>query len=132
MNIGPTHQRFRNAGSLAFLSYGSGRSKIKVYDGAMPAAGAAVTTQVHLLTLTLDATPGVMVGDALHLAANTVGLILATGMPTWARLENGDGEWGGDLTASGAGGAGELQLEVSALGTLLMGGGSALVSAVIA
>lgn len=132
MNIGPVHQRFRNHGTLAFLAYGSGRSKLKVYSGTMPAAGAAVTTQVLLLVIQLDATPGVMVGDALHLSANTVGLILATGTPAWARLENGDGEWGGDLTASAPAAGGEVQLEVSTLGTLLMGGGSALVSAVIA
>jgi len=132
MNIGPVHQGFRNQGTLAFLSYGGARSKLKVYDEIMPADGAAVTTQTLLLVITLDATPGVMVGNALHLQASAVGLILATGTPTWARLENGDGAWGGDLTASAPDSGGEVQLEVSALGTLLKGGGSALTSAVIA
>lgn len=133
MNISATHQRYRNQGSLTYLSQGVGRARILVYDGTRPAAGAAVTTQVLLVTLLLDAVPGTMVGDALHLASSTVGLIMATGQPTWARVENGDGDWAGDLSASAPGAGGEVQLEVNTTtGNLNAGGGSALVSAVLA
>lgn len=133
MNLSPAHQGYRNAGTLAFLSLGPSRAKIHVYDGAQPAAGAAVTTQVRLLTLILDATPGEMVGNALHLGAAAVGLIAATGAPTWARIENGNAEWAADCTASAAGAGGEIQLEVHPVsGNLNAGGGSGLVSAVIA
>lgn len=133
MNISAAHQRYRNQGSLSFLSQGVGRATIEVYDGTRPAAGAAVTTQVLLVTLTLNATPGTMVGDALHLASGAVGLIMATGAPTWARLKNGAGDWAADMSASAPAAGGELQLEVNTTtGFLNAGGGSALTSAILA
>lgn len=132
MNISPAHQGARNAGSLSYLSTGSGRARIRVYTDTRPAAGAAITDQVLLTTILLDPTPGTMVSNDLHLAASTVGLILATGTPTWARISNANDDWFADCSCSAPGGSGELQLEVSALGTLLAGGGCALVSGVLA
>lgn len=132
MNISADHQGFRNQGSLSFLAQGSGRAHVRVYDGTRPSAGAAITDQVLLTTITLDATPGTMVGNELHLSASTVGLIVATGAPTWARISNGNNDWAADCSCSGPGGSGELQLELSTVGTLLAGGGCALVSGVIA
>lgn len=132
MNISAAHQGYRNQGTLAYLSLGSARAKVRVYSGTRPSAGAAITDQVLLTTINLDAVPGTMSGNDLHLAAATVGLIVATGAPTWARISNGNDDWAADCSCSGPGGSGELQLELSGLGTLLAGGGCALVTGVIA
>lgn len=129
MNISPDHNTARLVGSLAFLNEGVGRARVRIYDGTFAVPGEAVTTQVLLTTILLDDPPGAIVGGELVLAASAVGLIVATGTPVSARFANGDDAWVGDATASAVGGAGEVQVEVSVGGTLLLGGGCALVSA---
>lgn len=66
---------------------------IRIYDGAQPATGdTAITTQVLLVTLTLNATAfAAAVAGVLTANAITSGVAGNTGTASWARICKSDG-----------------------------------------
>lgn len=131
MNITSAHNTARLLGTLAFMQDGPGRSRFLIYEGTMPALPTDPPTGSFLLgTIVLDAVPGAIVSGELVLAAAQVGLVSATGIPQWARLVNPSDVAGGDCTASGVGGGGQLEVETAVDGKVYLGGALALVSGV--
>lgn len=127
----PAHKAARLAGTLVFLQTGSGQAGFRIYDGTQPTleTDAPPGGNVLLTTLYLDNVIGTIVSGELNLSASNVALIVATGTPSWARYFNRAGVDGGDVTVSGPGGGGQLEIEVDTLtGQIYIGGMTALLS----
>lgn len=77
--------------------------KIALYDGAMPAAGEAVTTQVKLVEITLPNPAGVVDAGVFVLTVPQEAMAASDGIATWARLTDSTGAWLMDMDAGATG-----------------------------
>lgn len=108
--ISPDHNEYRLLGTLAHLDSATGNARLKVFSGVQPAPGGSPTTL--LVTVPLTKPAGAIVAGVLLLQAlNDFDLAVATGVATWARLENGDGEWNSDLAVGAAGSGKPVQFD---------------------
>ena len=88
-----------------FLDAKTSNAQVRIYSGVQPATpgGALTITEVLLATLVLDKPSGAISGDELILVSSTVTLVTNTGTATWARVVDGDGNWGLDTNVGGPG-----------------------------
>ncbi|MFZ6655672.1 hypothetical protein [Undibacterium sp. TJN19] len=124
--VSQAHINARLAGSLAHLDTGSAHARIRVYGGTQPPAGGAASTMLAEIVLSKPA--GVIAGSVLTLTQEEDTLIARTGIATWARVINGNGDIAFDCDVSDAAGGGVLKLSTT---QLYAGGKLPLQSAVI-
>lgn len=134
--IGPEHALAQLAASLVFADAGGGPSVIKVYTTTQPATGAAPggAEQVAIVLAQPCATlaAGVL---TLHPADPTGAMVLASGLPRWARWERFDGLLVADGTVTDIANGGDFTLTGAATppgetSPMLYAGGRALLGAV--
>lgn len=126
ITISTAHADARLAGTMAHMDTGSANARIRIYDGTRPAGGGAATTL--LVEIELDKPSGAIAGGVLTLASSDVPLVANSGVATWARIVNGNGDYSWDCDVSLEGGAGEVQLPDT---TLFAGGKTQLVSGIL-
>jgi hypothetical protein len=116
------------SGRVSFLNTGTGIAAIRVYGGTRPATAADAPGTAMLVEIPLENTTGSVSAGALSLNPADTGLIANTGMATWVRVVNRNGDTGFDmdagLEASGA------ECEMSEV-DLFAGGLVSVVSAVL-
>jgi len=95
-------------GRLADIMAGTSLPRILLYDGDQ-AEGAATPTG-NLIAIASIASGSMAGNQAVLTVSSTPALVLLTGTPTWARLENGDGRWVLNGPASNVAGVGVLVL----------------------
>jgi hypothetical protein len=118
----------RLAGTLAFLDTGTGNAAIQIYGGTRPGSVSNAPGSPMLVSIPLTKPAGTISGGLLSLTQQEDGLILTSGIATWARVVNGNGATAFDCDAGQGPGAWEVQLvQVQ----LFAGGGARLVSAVL-
>ena len=118
----------RLMGTLAFLDAGTGNAAVQIYGGARPATPTDAPADPLLSEITLNKPAGSVSAGTLLLASSAAGLILSTGVATWARVVSGNGDVAFDCDAGQGAGAWEVQL---AQANLLAGGEAKLVSAIL-
>lgn len=125
------HVASRNAaltGRLAFLDTGTGNAAVRIYGGARPATAADTPTSAMLVQVSLTKPCGTVSGGLLTLTQLEDGLIVNSGIATWARVVNGDGATAFDADCGVGVGAWEVQLAQT---QLYAGGAARIVSAVL-
>lgn len=101
-----------------------GAATLEIYAGAQPGGGNAISADSTTLlgVITLASPCGIAQADGLHLipaSAQATG----TGVPSWARLRNGQGDWVMDGDAGAAGtDNGVFTLTLTAGSTVYPGG----------
>lgn len=82
-----------------------GAATLEIYAGAQPGGGSEISADSTTLigVITLASPCGIAQADGLHLNPASV-QATGTGVPGWARLRNGQGDWvmDGDAAASSA------------------------------
>lgn len=86
-------------GRRDWLDLGSDNAKIVIYGGTRPASGGTPGASA-LAVITLTKPCGVVSAGALTLAQDGTPLVTNTGVPTWARVLNGDGDFAFDCDAT--------------------------------
>lgn len=92
ITITPTHNDYRLSGSLNHLNQGAGTPGIRIYGGERPALATDVPGSAMLVEIPLTKPAGVVASNVLTITPAGPGLIGNTGIATWARFVNGDGE----------------------------------------
>ncbi len=89
--------------------------KIAFYDGSMPTAGEAVTTQVKLVEIAIPNPAGTVADGVFTLAANLEDMAAAESGVTWARITDSTGAWlmDMDVGADGSGAAIEFEFQTT-------------------
>lgn len=84
------------------LDQGASPSELRIYSGSKPALkGGAIDTQVLLVRLVFPRpAKASLVGNTLTLNDPPVSMVLMTGIATWARFVNGDGDFLADAVVS--------------------------------
>ena len=113
----------RLAAVLNSLDNGTGRARIRIYDGTRPAFGVAGNV---LTDVVLDKPCGVVASRILTLHATDAALVLKSGNATWARVINANGDVAFDADVSDQNGIGDIRLSKT---TLYEGGEVSVVSA---
>ena len=129
VTITQAHNEARLAGTLGFLDTGSGNAAVRIYEGTRPATAAdAPTGSTLLVQIELTKPAGTVGSGALALTQLENGLILATGLSTWARFVNGNGATAFDCDVDDGVNNGEV---VMAQRQLFAGGEAKMVSATL-
>jgi hypothetical protein len=127
VTISTAHNDARLTGTLTYLDTGSGYARVRIYSGTRPASGGTVTTM--LVEIALSKPSGVVSSGVLTLASTDLPLIANSGVATWARVVNGNGDYAFDCDVSTTtAGTGQVQLPDT---TLLAGGTTQLASGVL-
>lgn len=126
--ITQAHNEARLAGTLSFLDAGSNTARLRIYGGTRPPNPSATPTSAMLVEIALTKPAGTVAGGLLTLTQQEDGLIMVTGIATWARLVNGDEMTALDLDCSGTDGDGDVKL---ASANLYLGGDARMVSAIL-
>ncbi len=115
-------------GRLNFLNTGTGDAGICVYGGTRPASSADAPGTSLLVRIDLEDPAGSVASGALTLAPADPGMIAVSGIATWARVVNQNGDTAFDMDAGEVASGAECELS----STLLYAGGLvAVVSAVL-
>lgn len=122
------HNEARLAGTLAFLDSGPEPARLRIYGGTRPPSPAALPSSAMLVEIRLTKPAGTISGGLLTLTQQEDGLIVATGVATWARLVNGFDVTALDLDCSGTDGDGDVKLAST---NLYLGGDARMVSAIL-
>lgn len=122
------HNEARLAGTLAFLDEGTDPARLRIYGGTRPATPAMAPTSEMLVEIRLTKPAGTIAGGLLTLTQQEDGLIMVTGVATWARLVNGNDVTALDLDCSGTDGNGDVKLAST---NLYQGGAARIVSAIL-
>lgn len=115
-------------GRVAFLDSGAGNAAIRIYGGTRRASVTDTPGSAMLVEIELTKPCGVVSGGLLELTQLDDGLIVTSGIGTWAIFVNGDGDTAFDADAGEGAGAWEVQLVQA---TLYAGGSARIVSAVL-
>ncbi|MFN3377058.1 MAG: hypothetical protein ACK40S_10965 [Burkholderiaceae bacterium] len=118
----------RLAGALAFLDDGTAVARIRIYGGTRPASAAAEPTSAMLAEIALTKPAGTLAAGTLTLTQAEDGMVVNTGIATWARVVNGAAATAFDLDCSLPGAGGEVELAQT---QLYLGGAARLVSCVL-
>ena len=135
--IGPEHALAQLAASLVFADAGGGPSVIRAYTTTQPATGAAPGgTEQAAIVLAQPCGAIAAGGLTLNPADPTGALVLATGLPRWARWERFDGLLVADGTVTDTANGGDFTLTGAATppgetSPMLYAGGRALLGAVL-
>ena len=116
------------SGRLAILNTGSGTAYVRVYGDGRPASVNDAPGTALLVQIPLTNPAGSVAAGALTLTASDTGLIANTGIATWVRVVNRNGDTAFDMDAGAVASGAECELsEVN----LFAGGLVALVPAVL-
>jgi len=118
----------RLAAVLAFLDTGAGNAAIQIYGATRAATPATAPAAPELVSIPLTKPAGSVSNGTLILTALSPGLIMVSGVATWARVVNGAGAVAFDCDAGQGAGAWAVQLVQS---SLLAGGDAKLTSAIL-
>jgi hypothetical protein len=122
------HANARHIGSIADLDTGTGNAAVRIYGGTRPASPVDVHGSAMLTQISLTKPCGTVDAGLLTLTQLEDGLILETGIATWARIVNGDGLTAFDCDAGEGAGDWVVQL---AQAQLYAGGDARITSAVL-
>ncbi len=122
------HADARHLGSVASMDSGTGNAAVRIYGGIRPTTPDDVPTSAMLTQITLTKPCGTVTNGLLTLTQLEDGLIVETGVATWARIVNGDGLTEFDCDAGQGVGAWEVQLVQA---QLYAGGDARITSAVL-
>lgn len=122
----------RNARLDQITSFMGASALLRIYNGAQPATGGAITSQTLLAQLTMNATaaPGASSGVLTFNAISSALSAAATGAATWFRIVKADGTthvFDGTVSTVAAG-TGDLRLDDV---NIVLGGTVAVSSAVL-
>ena len=95
---------------VAFLDTGAGVARVRIYPGVRVLVGAAPNSG-FLAELPLQKPSGSVLDGLLTLAAGDPVLNANSGVATWARVVNGNGETAFDCDVSDMTGAGEIAFD---------------------
>lgn len=115
-------------GRLIFLSTGTGAAKIKIYDGTRPASAADAATGTLLVEIELTSAVGSVSAGVLTLNSVGPALIAQSGIASWARVINRNGDTAFDMDVGLTNSTAECKLVDT---TLFAGGQVALISAAL-
>ena len=112
---------------ITALDTGTAHATLQFYSGIKPAPGVAITDQVLLGTVTFSKPSGTVLNGTLSfdlIASDPVAD--ATGIITWARMLNGNGEFVADMNCGADGNAviAFNNLSVQAGGIIMINSGS--------
>ncbi len=109
MNVIAINAMLGGPGLVPLLGEGS---RFLACDGVQPGEGGLLTTVLAAAVLAVPA--GAVNAGALFLvqASADGDLVLATGIPTWGRVELADGTWIADYSVSGPSGNGQVKITV--------------------
>jgi hypothetical protein len=99
----------------------SAPGQMRVYGGAQPPAGDAPTGPILVTLLFQKPSAGPVVGNTLTLAMPTPGMVINSGIATWARFTDGAGAFVADIDVGIVGSTAALQL--SGASTQIYAGG---------
>lgn len=134
INVTQRHNESRLGGSLSDLNVGAGTPAIRVYGGTKPNTANDPPTSAMLVSIPLTKPAGTISGGQLTLTPSGAGLIANSGVPTWARAVDCNGDTCFDMDAGPVGtvenpATWELQLAYTT--QLYAGGEVTLASAVL-
>lgn len=98
----------RLQGVLNFLAQGDDNAWAEIYDGIQPAHGGAATNL--LVNITLVEPFGTISNGVMAVTPTLEYLILASGIATWARFYNGNGQIAFDCNCSAVNGNGVIKV----------------------
>jgi hypothetical protein len=128
IEVSSDHNASRLAGSLAHLNTGAGNPAVRIYGGTRAASITTAPSTPLLVQIPLTKPAGVVSAGVLTLTQSADGIIAASGVATWARVVNGNGDASFDCDAGEGAGPWEIQLVQS---TLYAGGAARIISAVL-
>jgi len=128
ITITTAHNDARLGGTLAYLDTGTGDAAVRIYGGTRPATPADVPTSAMLVQVGLTKPAGSVAAGVLTLTQLEDGLIAETGIATWARVVNGNGDTAFDCDCGEGAGAWEVTLAQT---QLYAGGAARITSAVL-
>ena len=128
LTVTTAHANARQSGSLAHLDTGTGNAAVRIYGGVRPATPATVPSSAMLVQVSLTKPCGTVNAGLLTLTQLEDGLISGTGIATWARIVNGNGDTAFDCDCGKGAGAWEVQLADT---QLYAGGAARIVSAIL-
>lgn len=128
ITITQLHNEYRLNGTLAHLDSATGPAKLQIYEGARPATAGDPATGSLLVQITLTQPAGTVANGQLTLTQLEDGLISTSGLATWGRFVNGDGQACFDADVDDGSNNGEIQM---ATRQLFAGGDAKLVGAVL-
>lgn len=121
------------AGRLAFLDTGVGTAVVQLYAAPRAANASTAPGGAPLVEIPLAVPAGTVSGGVLELLPAATGLIVNTGVPTWARVKNRGGVTAFDMDAGvvGSGPGGTDPECVVTTDNLYAGGQVAMLSALL-
>jgi len=128
ITITTAHNDARLGGTLAYLDTGTGNAAVRIHGGTRPATPADVPTSAMLVQVGLTKPAGSVAAGVLTLTQLEDGLIAETGIATWARVVNGNGDTAFDCDCGEGAGAWEVTLAQT---QLYAGGAARITSAVL-
>lgn len=128
ITITPAHNEARLTGTLNHLDSGPGNATVFIYGGTRAAVVTDAPASAALVQVTLAKPCGVVADGLLTLHQLEDGMILNTGVATWARVVNAAGVTAFDCDCGEGAGAWEVQL---AQANLYAGGAARITSAVL-
>ena len=106
-------------GRLTFLNTGSGVAGVCVYGGVRPATAADAPGSTVLVQIDLTNPAGSVATGSLTLTPVGANMVTASGLATWARVVNRNGDTAFDMDAGAIGSGAECELSDD---TLFAGG----------
>lgn len=100
----------RLQGTASYIDSGATSGYFAIYAGTRPANVNVVPGASPLAIIHLTEPCGTVASNALTLTPGVVGSVTTSGVATWARLFNGNGDAVLDCDCSNTGGTGELKL----------------------
>ena len=117
------------AAVASFIDSGTASGRIRIYGGTRPATVNDAPSTAMLVEIVLTEPCGSVSDGQLSLSATGLAQIVASGVSTWARVVNGNGDTALDADVSAPTGAGDVQISNT---TLYAGAFVTLISAVLA
>jgi hypothetical protein len=108
MQISQGLNEARLAAVIDYLALGTTNAKVTFYDGTQPAFGGTATTA--LAEILLVEPVGTVSGNALTLTPTDEYMVTQTGVVTWARVVNGNGDLAFDCAVTNMAGAGPIKV----------------------
>lgn len=118
----------RLQGTVNYLDTGAGNAAVRIYGGTRAANPATAPSSAMLAQVDLTKPCGTISAGVLTLTQLANGMVSNSGIPTWARIVNGDGDTAFDADAGQGSGAWEIQLAQAAM---YAGGDAQIVTALI-
>lgn len=91
MKISASLNTARLNATVSWFSEGSGVPVAEIYDGEQPSFGGEATGNL-LVTISLPLPIGSVIDNTIAMTASEMALIVASGVPVWARIKNANGE----------------------------------------